>query len=144
MKSRANTGLYVLLIVIATISMGYYIAGAVALREEFFHASRYARTPFVIADYGQTLTDARKEGTAAGLSKGDFLLALNGVSFTGKAQLHAIRLRFNPGQTIGVTVRTPAGQVREVQVRLTSHQESHWSLGRDITFLTPVLGVPLL
>jgi phosphoserine phosphatase RsbU/P len=144
MKSRANAGLYVLLIVIATISMGYYIAGALALRLEFFHASRYARMPFVIGDNGQTITDARKEGTAAGLSKGDFLLAINGVPFTGDAQLHAIRLRFNPGQTIGVSVRIPAGQVREAQVRLAARQDSHWSLGREITFLTPVLGVPLL
>ncbi len=144
MKSKANAGLYVLLIVIATISMGYYIAGAVALREEFFHAGRYARTPFDLRDYGQTLTDVRKEATAAGLSNGDFLLAINGVPFTGEAQLHDIRLHFKPGQTIGVSVRTPAGQVREVQVRLPSRQGPLWSLGRDITFLTQILGVPLL
>ena len=144
MKSRANAGLYVLLVVVATLSMGYYIAGALALQLEFFHASRYARMPFVIGDHSQIITDARKEGTAAGLSEGDFLLAINGVPFTGDAQLHAIRLRFNPGQTIGVSVRTPAGQVREAQVRLAPRQDSQWSLGRDITFLTPVLGVPLL
>ena len=144
MKSKPTAGLYVLLIVIATVSMGYYIAGAVALREEFFHAGRYARTPFDIRDYGQTLTNVRKEAAAAGLSNGDFLLAINGVPFTGEAQLHDIRMHFNPGQAIGVSVRTPAGQVREVQVRLASRQGPHWSLGRDITYLTPIIGVPLL
>lgn len=39
MKSKPNAGLYVLLIVLG---MGYYSAGALALREEFFGAGRYA------------------------------------------------------------------------------------------------------
>jgi sigma-B regulation protein RsbU (phosphoserine phosphatase) len=34
--------------------------------------------------------------------------------------------------------------VREVQVRLASRQGPHWSLGHDITYLTPIFGVPLL
>jgi hypothetical protein len=71
-KSRANAGLYVLLIVFATISMGYYIAGAVALREQFFHADRYAGAPFDLRDDGQTLSGLSKEAKAAGLSDGDF------------------------------------------------------------------------
>jgi hypothetical protein len=74
MKSKATAGFYVLLIVFAAFSMGYYIAGALAMREEFFHASRYANPPFDFHDDGQTLTDLRKEATVAGLSNGDFLL----------------------------------------------------------------------
>ncbi len=54
MKSKATAGLYVLLIVLAALSMVYYIAGVLALREEFFHASRYARAPFDFRDDGQT------------------------------------------------------------------------------------------
>jgi hypothetical protein len=46
MKRKSDAGLYFLLIVFAAFSMAYYIAGALALREEFFHASRYAREPF--------------------------------------------------------------------------------------------------
>ena len=42
----------------------------------------------------------------------DFLLAINGVPFTGESQLHDIRVHFKPGQTISVSVRTPAGQVQ--------------------------------
>src|SRR5271170_2110294 len=104
MKSRTNTGLYVLLIVFATLSMGYYIAGAVALREEFFHASRYPRAAFDFRDDGQTLKDVRQEATAAGVSNGDFLLAINGVPFTGEAQIHDLLIRSNPGAMIGVSV----------------------------------------
>ncbi len=79
MKSKVNAGLYILLIVFATFSMVYYIAGALALREEFFHASRYARAPFDFRDDGQTLEDLRTEATVTGLSDGDLLLTVNGV-----------------------------------------------------------------
>jgi hypothetical protein len=108
---KSNAGLYVLLIVLATLSMGYYVAGALALREEFFHAGRYPRAPFDFRDDGQTLQEIRKEATAAGVSNGDFLLAINGVEFTGKAQIHDLLKRLNPGAIIGVSFRTRAGQV---------------------------------
>ena len=60
MKSKATAGLYVLLIIFAAISMVYYVAGVVALREEFFHASRYSDKPFDFHDDGQTLDGVRK------------------------------------------------------------------------------------
>ena len=144
MKSKVNAGLYILLIVFAVFSMGYYIAGALALREEFFHASRYARAPFDFRDDGQTLKDLRKEATVAGLSDGDFLLALNGVSFTGIAQTHDVLRHTNPGELIGVSARTPSGEVREVQVRLAPSNNHSLSRAGLIAFLTPILGVPLL
>jgi hypothetical protein len=40
MKPGSSAGLYLLLIVLATVSMVYYVAGALALREEFFHPGR--------------------------------------------------------------------------------------------------------
>jgi sigma-B regulation protein RsbU (phosphoserine phosphatase) len=144
MKSKVTAGLYVLLIVFAAFSMGYYIAGALALREEFFHASRYARAPFDFHDDGQTLDGVRKEATVAGLSNGDFLLAVNGVPFTGYAQIHDLLQHTNPGQIIEVSARTPSGKVREVQIRLASRKSPNYSIGGYIAFLTPILGVPLL
>jgi sigma-B regulation protein RsbU (phosphoserine phosphatase) len=144
MKSKATAGFYVLLIVFAALSMGYYIAGALAMREEFFHASRYARPPFDFHDDGQTLTDVRKEATVAGLSNGDFLLAVNGVPFTGNAQIHDLIVHTNPGTIIGISARTPSGKVRELQIRLAAREGPPFSLGGYIAFLTPILGVPLL
>jgi hypothetical protein len=41
------------LLIFAVVSMIYHISGAVALREEFFHASRYAREPFDFQDDGK-------------------------------------------------------------------------------------------
>jgi phosphoserine phosphatase RsbU/P len=144
MKSKITVGLYVLLIVLATLSMVYYIAGALALREEFFHASRYAREPFDFRDDGQTLKDLRKEATVTGLSDGDFLLAVNGVPFTGDAQIHDLLGHTSPGKMIQVSARTPSGKVREVQIRLAPRKGPDFSLGGYIAFLTPILGVPLL
>ena len=144
MKSHANAGFYALLIVFAALSMGYYMAGALALREEFFHAGRYARAPFDFHDDSQTLTDLRKEATVTGLSNGDFLLAVNGVPFTGIAQIHDLIVHTNPGTIIGISARTPSGKVKEVQIRLASREGPRFSLGGYIAFLTPILGMPLL
>jgi phosphoserine phosphatase RsbU/P len=144
MKSTVTICLYALLIVLAAFSMVYYIAGALALREEFFHASRYARGPFDFRDDGQTLKDLRKEATAAGLSDGDFLLAVNGVPYTGIAQIHNLLRHTNPGEVLRISTRTPSGQVRESQIRLAPGEGPTFSLGGYIAFLTPILGVPLL
>src|ERR1700722_16541228 len=103
MKSKATAGLYILLIIFAAISMVYYIAGVVALREEFFHAGRYSDRPFDFHDDGQTLDGVRKEALDAGLSTGDFVLAVNGVPFTGFAQIHDLVLHSEPGTFVQVT-----------------------------------------
>src|SRR3984957_7992279 len=112
MKSKATAGLYILLIIFAAISMLYYIAGVVALREEFFHAGRYSDRPFDFHDDGQTLVGVRKEAQAAGLSSGDFVLTVGGVPFPGYPQLHALPLVPNPGTLVRVPARTPAGKLR--------------------------------
>jgi hypothetical protein len=144
MKSKVTVGLYLLLIVLAVFSMVYYIAGVLALREEFFHASRYARAPFDFRDDGETLSNVSKEATVAGLSDGDILLAVDGARFTGEAQLHDVLLHTNPGKKIAVSVREASGNVREVQIRLAPREGPDFSLGGYIALLAPILGVPLL
>jgi sigma-B regulation protein RsbU (phosphoserine phosphatase) len=144
MKSRTTVALYALLFLVAASSMGYYIAGALALWQEFFHASRYADAPFDLGDDGQTLRHLHKEATNAGLADGDFLLALNQAPFTGEAQLVAVVRKTNPGNTIGVSVHGSSGKVREAQVRLVPREGPGWSIGGYIAFFAPILGVPLL
>jgi sigma-B regulation protein RsbU (phosphoserine phosphatase) len=144
MKRKSDAGLYFLLIVFAAFSMAYYIAGALALREEFFHASRYVRAPFGFHDNGQTIDDLRKEATVTGLSNGDFLLAVNGIPFTGYDQIHGLLGHTKPGEIIRVSARTPSGEVREVPIRLAPREGPDWPLGGLIAFLAPTLGVPLL
>ncbi len=144
MKRNSVAGLYFLLIVVAVYSMAYYVAGALALREEFFHAGRYANEPFDFHDDGQTLNGVEKEAKAAGLSSGDFLLAINGVPFTGYDQFHRLVRQAKPGDALTFSVRTPAGKVREAHLRLAPREGPDWPLGGLVAFLTPVLGVPLL
>ena len=111
MKSKVTASLYVLLIVFAAVSIIYYIAGVFALREEFFHSGRYADRPFDFHDDGLTLDGVRKEAQAAGLSTGDFVIAVNGVPFTGFAQVHDLVQQSKPGTLIRVTARTPVGPI---------------------------------
>jgi len=144
MKSKSVAGLYFLLIVFAAISMAYYITGTLALREEFFHASRYARLPFDFRDDGETLTDLHKEATSAGLSEGNVLVAANGVPFTGYAQIHDLLKRTRPGETVEFSVRLPSGTMRTVQIQVAPREGPDFSLAGYIAYLTPVLGVSLL
>ena len=144
MKSKSAAWLYVLLVIFAASSMIYYISGVLALREEFFHASRYAREPFDFGDDGQTLRDLSKEATGAGLSNGNVLVEVDGVPFTGYAQIHDLLRRTKPGQTMEVSVRSPSGPMRTVQIRVAAREAPDFSLGGYIAFLTPILVVPLL
>jgi sigma-B regulation protein RsbU (phosphoserine phosphatase) len=144
MKNKSAAGLYLLLVVFAAISMIYYITGALALRQEFFHASRYAREPFDFQDDGETIKALRIEATAAGLSNGNVLVALDGIPFTGYAQVHDLLRRTKPGEAVEVSVRSSAGTVRQARIRVAPLEGPDFSIGQYITFLTPVLGVPLL
>jgi phosphoserine phosphatase RsbU/P len=144
MKTKCTAGLYLLLSVFAMISMAYYITGALALREEFFHANRYAREPFDFQDDGKTLKDLRKEAIAAGLSNGNVLVDINGVLFTGYAQVHDLMRRTNPGETVEVSVRSSSGTMRQARIRVASREGPDFSIGQYIAFLAPLLGVPLL
>ena len=128
MKSKTTVGLYVLLFVVAAFSMGYYIAGTLALWQEFFHASRYANVPFSFRDDGQTLTYLRKEAKAAGLGDGDFLLALNGAPFTGTAQLRNFVRQTDPGNNIAVSVRSRSGVLERYisRGRCLRCETRHW------------------
>ncbi|WP_263384653.1 SpoIIE family protein phosphatase [Granulicella arctica] len=144
MKSKSRLGSYVLLIVFAAISMTYYITGTIALREEFFHAGRYANDPFNFRDDGQTLQRLDKEAKAGGLSEGDFLIALDGTPFTGYAQIHDLLQRSSPGQTIEVSVRSPSGTTRTAHLQLAPREGPDWTIGKLLTFLIAILGVPLL
>ncbi len=144
MKGKSPAGPYLVLILLAVISMGYYIAGALALREEFFHSARYTRMPFDFGSDAQTLTDLSKEAKAAGLSAGDVVLSFGGAQLTGVAQMLNLLRQMKPGDGLPVEVRTRGGQIRQAIIRLAPREGPDFTLGGYIALLTPVLGVPLL
>lgn len=143
-KRTSAVSLYLLLLVFAAISMVYYIAGAAALRQEFFHAARYASEPFAFQDDGQTIKNPSKEAIAVGLSNGDLLLSVNGVPYTGYAQIHDLFRKISPGDTVGFSVRSPSGATRQVRVRIEPRKSPDSLGGQFIANLTLILGVPLL
>ena len=144
MRRKSDLALYLLLGVVVVVSMGYYVAGVVALREEFFHSGHYVREPFDTGNDGQTLTSVDKEAETAGLRKGDVLLALNGAPFTGYDQIHHLRGSLKVGDVLRVTVRSADGRGHTANVRLAARQGPDWGAGQLAAFLLPILGVPLL
>ncbi len=124
--------------------MTYYIAGATAMLQEFFHGAEYVKAPFATADDGETIAGARKEAKDAGLTDGDVLQALNGTVFTGEAQLENLVRHSTPGDMMRVSARARNGRTKDVRIRLRRWEGPGFSLGAYVAFLTPVLLVPLL
>ncbi len=144
MGLKSAKPLYLLLILIAVISMGYYIAGAAALREEFFHSGQYVRAPFDESEDGQTLTRVEKEAQVAGLANGDTLLSVNRATYTGEAQITDLLRDAKPGEELRVRVRRLSGARQDASIRLHSRERPNFTTGGFIAFLTPVLVIPLL
>lgn len=136
--------LYFLLFLWALISVGYYVAGSIALREEFFHAAKYARLPFGVGDDALTVNYMRQEAKDAGLADGDVIQTLNGKPYTGYFQRNTELRHSKPGEYFNVQVKTSGRRMKEVRIRLAAMEGPDFTLGGYVAFLTPVLGVPLL
>lgn len=143
LKSHRNLAPYVALALFAFISMGYYVAGVVALYQEWFHPTRYARVPFDINDDTQTLNSVETEAQKAGISRGDILRALNGQPFTGDYQLLREIRRRHPGDMLTATVQMPNGAVKTVPIRLAPREGPPWDAS-IIALLVTILLLPLL
>jgi sigma-B regulation protein RsbU (phosphoserine phosphatase) len=135
---------YLFLFLWIGISMSFYIGGAIALREKWFHSERYVRGPFAFGDNGQTLTYLRQEAKDGGLTDGDILQSLEGKPYTGTFQIHGELRRSKPGEYLEVRVRTSDGRMREARIELMALKSPDFTLSGFIAYMTPVLGVPLL
>jgi sigma-B regulation protein RsbU (phosphoserine phosphatase) len=82
--------------------------------------------PFFIPAPGATLQYVDSKATAAGLHKGDILLAINGRPYTGTAVLWEELDEAVPGSTLAVTVRSPAANPQEHTVRIPVARNNHW------------------
>jgi sigma-B regulation protein RsbU (phosphoserine phosphatase) len=143
-KARSVQVFYSLLFLWILISMGYYIAGAVALREEFFHSAKYSRQPFELKDNGLTITNLKGEAKDAGLADGDVLQSLNGKPYTGDFQRNTELRHRKPGDYLEVEIETPSSQIKTARIRLAAREGPDFPLSGLIAFLIPVLGAPLL
>jgi phosphoserine phosphatase RsbU/P len=126
--------LYVLLGLWAAISMAYYVAGAAALNEKWFHGDRHANPPLDIRD-DLTLYALTKEAKEAGLAENDVIRTLQGRPFSGDAQITQFLRDARPGDVM---------EVNGARIPLERLQGPGFSPGGFIAYLTPILGVPLL
>jgi sigma-B regulation protein RsbU (phosphoserine phosphatase) len=144
MKSKSNALLYLLLAIWITVSMSYYILGALALREEFFHGSQHAGQPFELEDDLKTIRDLPDQKKKLGLENGSVLRFINGRPYTGLMQMLTIVRHAKPGDLLRVEVRTPKGLEKQFQFPLKPMEGPGFSIAGYIAFLLPILGVPLL
>jgi phosphoserine phosphatase RsbU/P len=136
--------LYGLLVLYAVVSMSYYIAGVLALRQEWFHSKQYSADPLHLADDGRTVTNPATEARKAGIRAGDVVESLNVSPYTGFAQFNAYLRHSKPGDAIELRVLHKNGREQDATLRLQPMQGPNFTLGGYIAILTPIFLVPLL
>jgi sigma-B regulation protein RsbU (phosphoserine phosphatase) len=82
--------------------------------------------------------DAR--ASAAGLRRGDILVAINGRPYTGELLLFEAMKRARPGESLTVTVRSPEPGAKERTVYLPVAQATRWATGQ---ILFTVVVIPI-
>jgi sigma-B regulation protein RsbU (phosphoserine phosphatase) len=121
---------YVLLAIISAAAIIYHVRLAQdILHDEKVHVPFFAPEP-ASAMLGTVSPDAE----AAGLHRGDILVAINGRPYTGTAVLAEESARANPGTSLAITVRSPRPGSTEhtVQIPVTWSKTHAWSLGTDV------------
>ena len=142
MKSKLY--LRVIFLGYVAVSMAYYVAGVAAMREQFFHAGRYAQIPVELGTDGQTLSSVSGAAQAAGLSPGDRVLAVDGIPFTGFGQIHDRVRACTPGMSVRLTVQNSIGTTYEARIPLLARKAPAYSAVTYAAIFLPVLVVPLL
>jgi sigma-B regulation protein RsbU (phosphoserine phosphatase) len=88
--------------------------------------------PFFFPAPGAALQYLGSQATAAGLHKGDILVAINGRPYTGTAVFWEEVLRAAPGSTLAVTVRSPGAKPQEHTARIPVARDNHWVRTRTL------------
>ena len=110
-----------------TIVFAYQALAAAAFITALFLAAWWLQTPFLGAFYEQTLIfngAVPSQPSEAwdlynqGVKLGDQLIAVNSVSVHSAAEARGILIKFFPGETIPVTIKTADGQEKTLNVTL--------------------------
>lgn len=117
---RALVLRYVVLACLFAAAVCYQVGSAVLV----FQQGSIGLPAFTPAIGSAAIGDVEPEGSAAGLRKGDILVAINGRPYTGTAAFWEELTRAVPGSTLAVTVRSPGANLQEHTARIpiaTSH-----------------------
>jgi len=122
--------LYALLFIYAGIAGTYEVVNAASTTIGNFNLRNQVQAPFQL--YGNLILSSTATASDAGVAKGDTLLAINGLPFTGQALWQRIRWYARPGDTITLLVRKPNGTTRTAAIRLEGYPKG-WSAFRNTT-----------
>jgi sigma-B regulation protein RsbU (phosphoserine phosphatase) len=144
MRNRVPRAVWVALFVYIAVSLVYQLTASVSLITGFFDLRQLVRDPGVAIDaYRSVITSVSGDAKEAGLESGDFVESLNGVPFTGRAQMQAARWHARPGERMQVGVRKPNGAlvVATIHLKGFSHRNG---VGEAVFVIVLQIVIPLL
>jgi phosphoserine phosphatase RsbU/P len=102
------------------------------------------RVPVAIPDFVPSPASAAlgyvdSKATAAGLHRGDILLALNGRPYTGRIVFWEETVKAVPGSVLAVTVRSPGENLPEHTVRIPVARDERWFVAKTAVILAVVM-----
>lgn len=135
---------YVLLAIISAAAILYHVR----LAKDVLHVAKVDVPSFSTKPASAELDAVSPDAEAAGLHRGEVLVAINGRPYTGTAVLVEESSKATPGSSLAVTVRSSkagAATERTVQIPVTSRKSRALSLGIDLIvgFALPIFCVPL-
>ena len=148
-KAAAIRVLYALLFIYAGIAGTYAVVTSISSIIGNFNLRNQVQAPFQL--YGNLLFSPSAVATHAGIAKGDTVLAINRLPFTGTALWQRIRWYARPGDTVTLLVRKQNGNTLTATIPLEGYPKG-WSvedppvrttLPDHILVLIAVIVVPL-
>ncbi len=124
-KTAVTCALYALLFLYAGIAGTYAVVNSISTIIGNFNLHNQVQTPFQL--YGNLIFPLSAAATQAGLSKGDTVLAINQLPFTGQALWQRIRWYARPGDTVTLLVRKQNGTTLTVTIPLEGYPKG-WSV----------------
>ncbi len=141
MRSNSTKLPYLLLAILVAGSMLFYAASTAATFDAFLNPDR-ARPPLQNPHSARYLVQPLPESMRAGMQAEDEVMSVNGVPYTGMADLIRQTFHDRPGDTVTVLYRTGAGGMHTAQVHLMPFRRvppnfTHWVMNIVLVLLFP-------
>ena len=124
-KTARTRVLYAVLFIYAGIAGTYEIVNSISTIIGNFNLRNQVQAPFQL--YGNSILSPSAAATHAGIAKGDTVLAINQLPFTGQALWQRIRWYAQPGDTVSLLVRKQNGSTNTATIPLGGYPKG-WSV----------------
>jgi sigma-B regulation protein RsbU (phosphoserine phosphatase) len=141
MRTHLSKLSYLLLAILAVGSTLFYVASTAATFDAFLNPDR-ARRPLESSHSARYLVQPLPESRRAGMQPEDEVIAVNGLRYTGMADLIRQTFRARPGETVIILYRSKTGGTRTAKVQLMALRKArpnftHWVLNILLVLLFP-------